>query len=562
MNGLRCAIGIGTCWVVMACGSSSSNGGNAGAAGAGANGSGGTGASATGGAPGSAGSGIGGMPVGVQSGDPVVFFTDLVSAPAGAYVTAFGRGFGSQDASSSVTLSGAACRILSWTDGEIEFQLPRPATAGDLVVTTSAGASPPQKLGVHSGKLYFVAQDGNDAWSGTLDSAGGSDGPFATLTRGRDALAAGDVLYVRTGTFTALDNYNAILSLRDVPTGTSALPVALVAYPGEHPVLGDNTLPRSFSLYRGDAGPPLEYLTIAKFTLRPSCDGIEAIGSDHGRFVANEISGATDACENGTVEAQGTSDWKILGNFIHDNGNTKLEHGVYLGGYGSQQNWEIAYNRIGNQTGGRAIQLYGHQPADRIEHVSIHDNEIFEIDRDGIVLGATDADVLTLTDIRIYNNVFHQAGRCVGHGVRIGNDTASAVSVLHNTFYDNGSGGVACDQSTGSPGGQVVVEAAVDVKLENDVFVALGAETTADLQVVPATFTGSNNLYWGGAAPSWDARAVAADPGFAAATSADFHIGSASPAAGKGAAAGVSVDHDGIARPASAPALGAYEPSK
>ena len=39
---------------------------------------------------------------------------------------------------------------------------------------------------------FYVATDGNDAWSGTLASpnAEKSDGPFATLQRARDAVRA------------------------------------------------------------------------------------------------------------------------------------------------------------------------------------------------------------------------------------------------------------------------------------------------------------------------------------------------------------------------------------
>jgi hypothetical protein len=548
-SGGATAAGSGGSTTAGAGGTTQAAGGQGGAAGNG-------GSAGSGGAPGSGGTTV----VGVPAGAPVVFYTDLASAPPGAFVTLWGRGFGAAQGTSTVTITGApVAAVVSWSDTMIETRLPNTTAAGNLVVTTSAGASPPLALGSHAGTIYYVASGGNDTWSGTLDAPAAADGPFKTITKGRSALKAGDVLYIRTGTFTAEDNYKAVLSLRDVPTGTSVKPVAIVAYPGEKVVFGDNTMQRSFSLYRGDAGPNLDYLTIAKLDLRPSCDGVEVIQADHGRLVGNEVHGAKDACMNGIVEAQGSSDWKILGNYIHDNGNTKLEHGVYLGGYGTQRNWEIAYNRIGAQKGGRAIQLYGHTAGDRIENVSIHDNDISGVDRDGIVLGATDADVLNLANITIYNNLFHQAGRCVGHGVRIGNNTATGVRIVHNTFYDNGSGSVACDQSTGQVGGQVLVEAAVAVEIKNNILVSKGTEKYVDLAATPATFDGGYNLFFGnGAPPSWDGHAKSGDPLFAATAAGDFHVAKTSPAIAAGIAAGVSVDHDGVARPAT-PALGAYE---
>jgi hypothetical protein len=108
----------------------------------------------------------------------------------------------------------------------------------------------------------------------------------------------------------------------------------------------------------------------------------------------------------------------------------------------------------------------------------------------------------------------------------------------------------------------VLVEAGAGLVLENNIFFALAGESAVDLDVTPAAFTGANNLYVGAAAPSWDAQAVTLDPGFASAAAGDFHVGPTSPAGSKGVAAGISVDHDGVARPLSAPALGAYEPSK
>jgi len=100
----------------------------------------------------------------VPPGDPVIFFSDLASAPAGAYVTVWGRGFGSAQGSSSVTVGALApARYLSWSDRMIELQVPSSATVGaaPLVVRTAAGDSPPLDFAVHQGRLFFVAADGN-----------------------------------------------------------------------------------------------------------------------------------------------------------------------------------------------------------------------------------------------------------------------------------------------------------------------------------------------------------------------------------------------------------------
>jgi hypothetical protein len=509
-------------------------------------------------------------PTGVPPGTPVIFYTDLASAPPGAWVTMWGKNFGADPASFHVTYGDAQAEGYgTWIDGKIQLKLPSNAAIGPapLRVHNTAGDSPPVDFAVHQGRLFYVAPDGNDSWSGTLPdpALNGTDGPFLTLTKGRDALQAGDVLYLREATYTAVDDYSSLLSLRDIPTGTAAQPIAITAYLGESVTLGDNTVERGISLYRGDNGPALDHLTIANLRIKPSCYAIRPENGGFGRLVANEISGATDACQSGTIEVvdwgSGVDGWKILGNYIHDNGNTKLEHGIYLGGYGQNRDFEIAWNVITRQAGGRGIQLFGHQAADAIERISIHDNEISEIDRDGIVLGDTDADVLYLTDVRITNNLFYRCGRCTGWGVRVGNATATGVAILHNTFYDNGAGTVSCDQSSGSVEAQLLVEgaAAEGVEIRNNVFAAQGGEECVALSVGSDVVSGSHNL-WTGTAGAWDSTPRTGDPGFVDAAGHDFHVGATSPAVDQGTPAGVSVDHDGVARPQGAQVdIGAYE---
>jgi hypothetical protein len=93
---------------------------------------------------------------------------------------------------------------------------------------------------------FYVATNGNDTWSGTLDtpSADGTDGPFATLTRARDAvrqlkLAHGGGLIqavevqVRGGRY----EMDEPLRLSGGDSGTAQFPVSYTAYPGESPVL-------------------------------------------------------------------------------------------------------------------------------------------------------------------------------------------------------------------------------------------------------------------------------------------------------------------------------------
>lgn len=91
---------------------------------------------------------------------------------------------------------------------------------------------------------FYVAPDGNDAWSGRLPApnAAGTDGPFATLTRARDGIrelkATSGLqqpvnVLIRGGTYYLSEP----LSLGPQDSGTEQYPIVYQAYQGEKPVL-------------------------------------------------------------------------------------------------------------------------------------------------------------------------------------------------------------------------------------------------------------------------------------------------------------------------------------
>ena len=86
---------------------------------------------------------------------------------------------------------------------------------------------------------FFIATNGNDAWSGKLPDPGpgGADGPFATLARAQQALRerkpTGPVtVAVRGGTYFLKEPL--VFSPED--SGTMAAPITYTAFPGEQPV--------------------------------------------------------------------------------------------------------------------------------------------------------------------------------------------------------------------------------------------------------------------------------------------------------------------------------------
>ena len=106
-------------------------------------------------------------------------------------------------------------------------------------------------------KRFFVATDGNDQWSGTLDSpnADQTDGPFATLTRARNAIRqlklAGALqrpveVLVRGGTYELATPFH--LSAGD--SGSRQAPITYAAFPGEEPVLSGGRRITDWQPYR------------------------------------------------------------------------------------------------------------------------------------------------------------------------------------------------------------------------------------------------------------------------------------------------------------------------
>ena len=95
-----------------------------------------------------------------------------------------------------------------------------------------------------TGARFYVATDGNDAWSGAVPepNRARTDGPFATLHRARDAVrelkaarkdAAGAAVIVRAGTYYLPEP----LRLGPEDSGAPGRPIVYCAYPGEEVVL-------------------------------------------------------------------------------------------------------------------------------------------------------------------------------------------------------------------------------------------------------------------------------------------------------------------------------------
>jgi len=125
-----------------------------------------------------------------------------------------------------------------------------------VVLVTAQGLAADRALGEPC--RWFVAVDGNDAWSGTLPGANDekSDGPFATLARARDAVrkqkaaektTGGFIVEIRGGVYCMGGTFK--LAAED--GGTAQGPVVYRAYRDEKPVLVGGRRITRFVPHRG-----------------------------------------------------------------------------------------------------------------------------------------------------------------------------------------------------------------------------------------------------------------------------------------------------------------------
>lgn len=504
---------------------------------------------------------------------PVLFFTDLTSGPKtggqdnlGAFITLYGEGFGAVRGTSTVAIGGVeVAKYVLWGQDngiarsldEIVIQPGPNVVSGNIVVTVNGNASNPLPFTVRSGSIYFVIPDApnaDDTNPGTYAE------PFKTIYRPRQVMLAGDIVYIKGGTFTEIDPGNPgwdtilILDEETAATGTADRPIAYVGYPGESPILANPAARRGILLQT--SGQPREHYVLANLTFTQSSSPLPVTGIGH-RVVGNYLyDGAFD--DSGTIGVNGNSNQiKILGNLLRNNGTpgVKFHHGVYIGGYGINQDIEIGWNQIQDQNGGRAVQLFGHVDGDFMDNIRIHDSLVSGSELNNIVLGGTDGSTEVLGTVYVYNNIIVGAG---DPGLRV-DDPQGTVIIQNNVLYNNGSPGF-------DGNAQVYIQRAGAglITLQDNILYTEAGQTYLLFGpgVGSAVFNAaSNNLaYNAGVCPAWDTGCVNADPLFVNIASADFRLQAQSPAIDAGANTGITLDYAGVSRPQRAAYdIGAYE---
>ncbi|MBI2841227.1 MAG: PKD domain-containing protein [Acidobacteria bacterium] len=500
-------------------------------------------------------------PLRAQMAGPRLMFADIESGPKtggqsnlGAFISIYGEGFGATQGSSTVTIGGQpVASVTSWGQDNAARDLDRivvqpgpGAASGNIVVTVGGQASNGLPFTVRAGNIYFVNQaTGNDGNPGSYAQ------PWKTIWHARDAMVAGDTVYVIGGTFNQMDPYAPgwdtllFLDAGAGSSGTASAPIAYLGYPGNPPFF-QNDASRRGIYFNQDAGP-LNYIVIGNVRIGSGMteDAIPLSGIGH-RIVGNNFSNG--GVGNGIEVLGNTSAIEILGNLFDSNGTPATkEYSIYIAGFGINRDIDVGWNEIKNQQGGRAMQVFGHVAGDRVEDLRIHDNELVGSELNNIVMGNSDGGTEILGTVTVTGNII--AGSASQEGLRI-NDPQGTVIIENNTFYGNAVAQVYLERA-----------GAGRITLRNNIIVAQAGQQYYEFDAgsSSASFAPANNLVFGaGPCDAWDAGCINQDPLFAGAS--DYHLQSGSPAIDQGVATSVSRDHDGIPRPQGAAFdIGAYE---
>ncbi|CAN5451747.1 hypothetical protein BH11PSE11_BH11PSE11_02650 [soil metagenome] len=527
---------------------------------------------------------------------PLVLYTDIVSGPntggennKGIYLSIFGKNFGSTGLGTTVrvyinNVEVDNYRYLGASKGRPDIQqltvqigaLGSPTPGIPLPIKVSVNgidSNTDQTFIVNPGRILFVDNvGGNDATA----VIGDITKPYryvqtpALYTGGAwSQVVKGDFIVMRghgnANPWTDVGFQNYFMRYRDksgsAPTGASNTgAIALMGYPGEdvyiRGLLTNGMTGGCISAINGESFTGLGQWAVIT-NLRIDCEGYDGpisqqIFGHNWRVVNNDLAASTAPRTGASIPRMAgitgngnNSFW--YGNHIHDiQGSGGECHGVYIDGDGS---YDIGYNNIHDIRDGNGFQVYvnGGNGSTMSNNVSLHHNLIHDISKHGVNV----ADGMR-NNLKVWNNVVYNVDYAA---LRFNSLDLVGAKIYNNTFYNT-------NRLHNSSYGAVMNTwqlPATAVDIQNNIFyVATGTPYDSGMASnefpynsgtfgVPGTI--AHNLWFNGTGgTSFDSSPVVANPQFANAAGADFHLLVASPAIGVGASVVTSFvanDYDG-----------------
>jgi hypothetical protein len=210
---------------------------------------------------------------------------------------------------------------------------------------------------------YYVSPSGSDAGPGTRAR------PWRTLVKAVAALRPGRRVLVRAGTYKE--------RVEVVRGGSKADPVAIAAYPGEHPVLV------------GRLRVSADHVRVAGLVL----DGTGGAAFDSSLYIAGAQDVDVRGCEIRNAVGSGvfvgdrgnpSSNVVLVRNWIHDNGTDDFhDHGIYW----AQGNGGLIGNNVIEKSAGFGVHLYPDANDVRVMY-----NTVVASGRSGIIVAGDERD--------------------------------------------------------------------------------------------------------------------------------------------------------------------------
>ncbi|HTU66394.1 MAG TPA: hypothetical protein VMF52_10620 [Steroidobacteraceae bacterium] len=331
---------------------------------------------------------------------PLGYYTDMASAPVGAWVTAYGTGFGT---SGTVTLGGTTQTIRTYSDTKVVFTVS--GSGGALMV----GGKSLGNFAVHTGRLLEATASN-----------------FGTIW---NSVMPGDVIYMRAGTYNTTygeGTWYQDCTLETYKDGTSTQPIAVIGYPGE--TVTWRNAGRHSPICLGDAnhaGQKASWITFADFNITGDATcidgggdttvpagGPDETGATNIRIVGIrcEITDTSDNTMTGMISIQGDGA-KILGNTFINNPNRVIinnNHGIYI--QNGADDVEVAYNIMDGLRMGHVIQIHQDGTPKLYERLNVHDNHLQGLQY-GDMRGISVVNIDNASTVLIERNVFRHQGQ-------------------------------------------------------------------------------------------------------------------------------------------------------
>ncbi len=281
---------------------------------------------------------------------------------------------------------------------------------------------------------YYVATTGNNSNSGTTSQ------PWRTVAYAVSRMIAGDMTYVRGGTYN-----EGLIQFRR--SGTQSAPIKLLNHPGEFPIIDCNNVSTNMVLVQHANGHrvPLGYITFEGFEVRKCYNGFKYYNMHNSVIRRNWFH------HNRTQGILGNGGTKnvIDRNRINTNGRVSTQdHGIYANGssititnnviydnmcFGIQQNGAINYD---------STKHPGQEFALSQNWIIAHNTIAYQRNCSAMVVWGGNAD-----NARIENNIFYE-NRVNGtsgqsNGIHFtGASGSTGIVIRNNHAYASGSGGL------------------------------------------------------------------------------------------------------------------------